>query len=328
MSDFQVEEYKDMELSTQLIIKESLKRGVKVEVLDRKEQFIRLSKDGRSEYVREATKTSLDSYITSLLLENKWVAKILMQEAGVKTPKAHLISDAAQADEIFSELEDFGWVVKPKSTNFGIGVHIFSNKPEKNEFVKAALDAAKHGDVLVEEYVEGPEYRFLIMGDECVAVLNRVPANVIGDGKSTIAELVTEKNRHPWRGQGYKTPLEKIQMGKEEEGVLSDHNLDFDSVPDEGMQAFLRNNSNISTGGDSLDVSDTMHDYYKEEAVKAAKSVGAVLCGVDIIIPKTDAPDDYAVIELNFNPVLYFHDFPFVGKNRGSAKHLMDLLGF
>ncbi|MEF9958792.1 MAG: hypothetical protein RR090_04905 [Niameybacter sp.] len=107
--------------------------------------------------------------------------------------------------------------------------------------------------MLVESYIVGKEYHFLVIGEEVVAILNRVPANVKGDGRHTIEELVSIKNQNPLKGKGYKTPLEIIQL---DEGVtlfLKQQNKNLEYVPDKNERVYLRENSNISTGGDSLD---------------------------------------------------------------------------
>ena len=103
--------------------------------------------------------------------------------------------------------------------------------------------------VLVEEFLTGKEYRFLVIGDEVIGVLHRVPANVVGDGVSTIEELVREKNKDPLRGTGYRTPLEKIRLGETEELFLKGQGKTRTDIPKKGEIVYLRENSNISTGG-------------------------------------------------------------------------------
>src|SRR5690606_7644479 len=113
-------------------------------------------------------------------------------------------------------------VIKPKTTNFGVGVTIFTGAFSKEDYETAFQLAFQYDEtVLIEEFLSGKEYRFLVIGDEVVGVLHRVPANVIGDGKSTIEELVAEKNKHPLRGTGSRTPLEKIRLGEAEELFLN-----------------------------------------------------------------------------------------------------------
>lgn len=332
MNNFQVPGYEALELSTQIIIEEALKRGVEVEILDPQDDFIRLKKLDKVEYLKQATKTSADTYITALLMENKVVTKQILSENGFSVPIGDSYTSIDLAMEDRSRYEGRGIVIKPKSTNFGIGINILSSDWGMEAYEKALKDAFLHDvTVLVEAFIPGNEYRFLVIGDRVMAVLHRVPANVEGDGVKTIESLINEKNKHPFRGKGYKTPLEKIEMGEIESSFLSDQGIGFDSVPKKGEIVFLRSNSNISTGGDSIDFTDDVHESYKEIALNASKSVGAAICGVDIIIADPQAiPNDknHGIIELNFNPVLYFHDYPYVGKNRAVGGAVLDLLGF
>ena len=169
------------------------------------------------------------------------------------------------------------------------------------------------------------------MNDEVVGILHRVPANVTGDGVLSIHELVIEKNKDPLRGKGYHTPLEKIQLGEAESIFLKAQNKDFDYIPLFNEVVFLRENSNISTGGDSIDFTDEIPDSYKKIAVKAAQALGVKITGLDMIIPdyKQEATEDnYAIIELNFNPAIHIHCHPYKGKNRRLNEKLLDMLGY
>lgn len=326
------EGFKSLELSTQMVVEEAIRRGVQVEILDKESNFIRLHKGCKSQIIRQATKTGLDSYIAAQIMENKEVTKFLLREGGIRVPQGIRLRSVEEGLQRFQEYRDTSIVIKPMSTNFGVGVVVFQRLETLEEY-KEALEYAFLFDetVMVEEYIRGKEYRFLVMGDEVVAVLHREPANVVGDGSSTISQLVEEKNQSPLRGIGYVTPLEKIQLGDIEASFLSKQALDFDSILEEGRKVYLRDNSNISTGGDSLDFTDKVHPGYKELAVQCAKLVGAVITGADVMIKDTQAAptmDNYGVIELNFNPALHMHNYPYIGENRRVEKKLLDLLGF
>ena len=170
-----------------------------------------------------------------------------------------------------------------------------------------------------------------MVGDKPIAVLHRVPANVVGDGIHSIEELVHIKNKDPLRGRGYKTPLEKLALGEDERSYLGFQGRRIEDIPIKDERVFLRKNSNISTGGDSIDYTDQVLDEYKSIAVKASKAVGASICGADVIIRDIRAvPDEtnYSIIELNFNPALHIHSFPFRGKNRHPEQAVLNLLGF
>ncbi|MBY3622919.1 bifunctional glutamate--cysteine ligase GshA/glutathione synthetase GshB [Acinetobacter sp. CUI P1] len=322
--------YEDLELSTQLLLKAAVKRGIKFELLDREENFVVLSKGDHKEYVKQATKTSLDSYSTVLIMENKIVTKEVLKQQGIRVPAGEAFGDLEAAMNAYGTYCNKAIVIKPKSTNFGLGITIFTDEFSKEDYQKAFAIAFEHDrTVLLEEFMTGKEYRFLVMGDEVVGVLHRVPANVLGDGVHTIEELVHEKNKDPLRGRGYKTPLEQIQIGEAEEIFLKNHAQAWSDIPPLNEVIYLRENSNISTGGDSLDFTDEIPDSYKDLAIQSAKAAGATICGVDMMIDdiKEDATGtNYSIIEINFNPAIHIHCYPYKGKNRKADERILDLL--
>ncbi len=329
-NDYIMHGYEDMELSTQILLKESVKRGLGIEIVDRSDNFIKLSNDRKEEYIKQATKTSADTYIAVMIMENKVVTKKILAENGIAVPKGDMYNDKEIAKEAFSEYEGLPVVIKPKSTNYGIGITIFK-EPCSAEMYEEAIDIAFSHDssVIVEEFIKGEEYRFLVVGDEVLAVTQRIPANVVGDGKSSISELVEIKNQDKLRGFDHRKPLEKIELGRIEALMLESQGKDFDYIPEEGEKVNLRENSNISTGGDSVDYTDEINESYKKMAVEAAKTVDAAFCGVDIMIDdiKSEPKDGgYSVIELNFNPAYYMHCYPFKGKRRNVAEKILKVL--
>jgi len=322
--------FEDLELSTQILLKDCIKRGISFEILDREENFLKLIKGEKVEYVKQATKTSKDSYITALIMANKVVTKEVLKQHNIRVPHSEIYDNLEDAAKNYDKFKDKKIVIKPKSTNYGIGISILPQGFSKQQFKRALAIAFEYDKtVLVEDFVSGKEYRFLVIGDEVVGVLHRVPANVVGDGKKTIRQLVEEKNDTPLRGEGHKTPLEKIKLGEVEKMYLQSQGKDFDYIPEKGEVVFLRENSNISTGGDSIDYTDDVHESYKSMAIRSAKAVGATITGVDMIIEDINAPlneSNYAIIELNFNPAMYMHCYPYKGKDRKAGDKILDLL--
>ena len=321
-----------MELSTIMLIKAAKNRGIQVEILDPNDNVIRLKKADKIEYVKQATKTALDTYIAPLIMENKEVTKIILADHKINVPAGLMIRSVDEGMGKYRKFQGCDIVVKPNTTNFGLGIVILKEMQCKKTF-KDALELAFSYDqaVLIEKFIHGKEYRFLVMGDEVVGILHRVPANVIGDGIHSISDLVAQKNKNPLRGQGYVTPLEKIKLDYPEIEFLSAQKKTIDDVPPKGEMIFLRKNSNISTGGDSIDFTDQIRKEYKDIALLATRAVGAKICGVDMIIKDRDEKPDtrnYGIIELNFNPALHIHNYPYQGKNRHAEEKLLDLLGF
>ncbi len=327
---YKVYGHEDMELSTQILMKEAIRRGISVDVVDRSDNFICLKSGDHIEYVKQATKTSKDSYITMLMMENKVVTKKVLEKHGVYVPEGIELTKEMNLKSAIRKYINRPIVVKPKSTNFGKGISIFTKGATEGDILKALEIGFTHDNtVLIEEFIKGKEYRFLVIGDKVEGILHRVPANVIGDGKHTIRELTEIKNQYSLRGEGYQTPLEKIKLDDSSALFLKQNGLHFDYIPKKDEVIYLRENSNISTGGDSIDYTDDIPQKFKDIAVKAAKSVEAKFCGVDMMLEDcTDQDSKYAIIELNFNPAIHIHSYPYKGKERQIAEKVLKVLGF
>ena len=324
--------FEDMELSTQILMFDAIQKGLKINMLDRYDQFISLTYKNHREYVKKGNMTAKDSYIGPLIMENKVVTKKILAENGFAVPHSGEYHSAEAALRDYPIFAGKGIVVKPKSTNYGLGISIFKDGASFEGYEKAIHMAFEEDeDVLVEDYLSGTEYRFFVIGNETKAVLLRVPANVVGDGSQTIRQLVEEKNKDSLRGKNHRTPLALIGTGELEKLTIQGQGYTFDSIPPAGVTVRLRDNSNISTGGDSIDVTDQMDDSYKKLAVQMAAALGVAVCGVDIIIPDhsvpaTQAEPNYGVIEANFNPAMLIHIYPYKGKSRRLTMEILRLL--
>ncbi|AIL32623.1 bifunctional glutamate--cysteine ligase GshA/glutathione synthetase GshB [Basilea psittacipulmonis] len=323
--------FQHMELSTQALIFDAIQKGIATEILDEQDQFLCLKHRSHIEYVKNGNMTSRDQYIAPLIMENKVVTKKVLEKAGFRVPKSTQYLTLEQAIADFALYEHKAIVIKPKSTNFGLGITIFRQGPQNFEdFVQAVKIAFKEDkEIMIEAFIPGTEYRFFVLGNETLAILLRVPAHVIGDGEHTVSELIDEKNRHPLRGDGSRTPLKKIQKGDIEILQLKEQGLTLDSIPKKGEHVLLRANSNISTGGDSIDMTDQMDESYKKLAVGITQAMGAAVCGVDMMITDYTQPaseNNWGVIETNFNPMMMMHIFPYQGKSRRISLNVLQML--
>ncbi|MBG8443913.1 bifunctional glutamate--cysteine ligase GshA/glutathione synthetase GshB [Enterococcus faecium] len=329
---YQLAGFREMELSTQIFIFDAIQKGVQVKVLDESDQFLRLQFQDHVEYVKNANMTSKDSYIVPLIMENKTVTKKVLKEAGFRVPGGAEFSSMEEAVKAYPRFAEQAFVIKPKSTNYGLGITIFKEGASLEDY-QAGLAIAFREDssVLVEEFMPGTEYRFFVIDGEVQAIMLRVPANVIGDSIRTVKELVEEKNSDPLRGTNHRAPLELIQLGELEQLMLKEQGLTIESVPQANQIVYLRENSNISTGGDSIDMTDEFSEAYKKIAVSAVEALGAKISGIDLIIPdkEIDPTTDkkaYGIIEANFNPAMHMHVYPFAGKGRRLTMNVLKLL--
>ena len=324
--------YEEMELSTQMLLFDAIQKGIHFEILDEQDQFLKLWHKDHVEYVKNGNMTSKDNYVVPLAMANKTVTKKILADAGFPVPAGDEFTSLEQGLAYYPLIKDKQIVVKPKSTNFGLGISIFQEPASLDNYQKALEIAfAEDTAVLVEEFIPGTEYRFFILDGRCEAVLLRVAANVVGDGKHTIRELVAQKNDNPLRGRDHRSPLEIIALGDIEQLMLTQQGYTPDDILPEGKKVNLRRNSNISTGGDSIDVTETMDSSYQELAAAMATSMGAWACGVDLIIPDETQPASKenphcTCIELNFNPSMYMHTYCAEGPGQAITSKILDKL--
>ncbi|KPG70672.1 bifunctional glutamate--cysteine ligase GshA/glutathione synthetase GshB [Enterococcus sp. RIT-PI-f] len=328
---YQLAGYRTLELSTQILMFDAIQKGIKVTVLDETDQFLRLQAGDHIEYVKNANMTSKDQYIVPLIMANKTVTKKVLAEHGFHVPSGAEFATAAAAIDYYPHIAKSGFVVKPKTTNYGLGISIFKEGASLADYQEAvAIAFAEDQSILVESFLAGTEYRFFVIDGRVDAILLRIPANVVGDGRQTIEALVKEKNLDPLRGSHHRSPLEWIQLGNLEQLMLKEQGYTIGSVPPEGQIVYLRENSNISTGGDSIDVTDDFNEEYKAIAAAAVAALGASICGIDLIIPDKTKPADsegaYGIIEANFNPAMHMHVYPYSGAGQRLTMSVLRLL--
>jgi cyanophycin synthetase len=216
-------------------------------------------------------------------------------------------------------------VVKPQDGNQGKGVTV--NIVERDLFNQAYETAARYGEVLVEKFLPGSDYRLLVVGNKLVAAARREPPLVVGDGTHTVKELVDKVNADPRRGDGHSTSLTKIKFDDIAIGRLKLQDLEPNSVPEKGRRVILRNNANLSTGGTATDVTDDVHAEVAARVVAAAQMVGVDICGVDVVCESVLKPleeQNGGVVEVNAAPGLRMHISPSFGKGRNVGKAVID----
>lgn len=329
---YQLRGFETMELSTQLLLFDAIQKGLEIKILDKQDQFIELKHGTHREYVKNGNMTSKDTYVSALLMGNKTTTKKVLEEHGYHVPKGQEYSSAEDAKKDFWKIEGKQFVVKPKTTNYGVGISVFK-EPASQAAYEEAIDLAFQEDeaIIVENFAHGTEYRFFVLNGKTEAVLLRVAANVVGDGKQTITELVEEKNKDPYRGTNHRSPLELIQLGEIEKLMLKQQGFTIDDIPEKGKVVYLRENSNISTGGDSIDYTNEMHESYKVIAAGIAESMGAKVCGVDLMIDnyKTAGKKEsktYTCLEANYNPAMHMHAYVAKGKGIRLTRKIIEML--
>ncbi|MCW5655719.1 cyanophycin synthetase [Hydrogenophaga sp.] len=256
------------------------------------------------------------SAVSESIAQDKDLTKALLSAAGVPVPEGRPVRDIEDA---WAAAQEIGLpvVVKPQDGNQGKGVTV--NIVSRKHLELGYRAAAEYGDVMVEKYLPGSDFRLLVVGDRVVAASRRDPPHVIGDGEHTVRELVDAVNADPRRGDGHATSLTKIRFDDIALARLSVQGLSPESVPEMGRRVVLRNNANLSTGGTATDVTDDLHPDVAARAVAAAQTVGLHICGVDVVCESVHVPLEKqhgGVVEVNAAPGLRMHLSPSYGKSR------------
>ncbi|MBS0340078.1 MAG: cyanophycin synthetase [Proteobacteria bacterium] len=274
----------------------------------------------------QAAEVDATSGVAESIAQDKELTKQLLNAAGVPVPLGRPVTDVEDA---WVAAQDIGLpvVVKPQDGNQGKGVTV--NIGTREQLLAAYDAAAEYGEVMVEKFLPGFDFRLLVVGDRLVAAARRDPPQVIGDGTSTVRQLVDTVNLDPRRGEGHATSLTKIRLDDIAVGRLEAQGLTPESVPELGQRVVLRNNANLSTGGTATDVTDTVHPEIAARAVDAAQMVGLHICGVDMVCENVLVPleeQSGGVVEVNAAPGLRMHISPSFGRGRAVGEAVMDTL--
>lgn len=310
--------------STQIIIDAARKRGMKVIVISRPFHLVKLMYGGKTWFVK-GTSFPVNPQPACQIANNKFLTKEVLRNERVPVPRGWLVRTPKAAKLIVSQHNLLPCVVKP--VRGAHGNRVFTNIETLKELEKIlpfVFPDDKQEDVIVEEFINGKDYRVLVVGNKVVAAIERIPAHVIGDGSSSIRQLIKMFNQNPLVGRGYEKPLCKIRINNEVKRILKKQGKRLEYIPKNKEKVYLRQNANISTGGISKDVTDDISDKLKELAIRATKVIGMVISGVDIIYNE-DTKQAY-ILELNVCSGIDIHHFPIQGKPRAVADDIIDFL--
>jgi cyanophycin synthetase len=313
--------------STTAILEEAVSRDI---------PFIRLNTGslvqlGQGVYAQRirATMTSRTGALAVDIAGDKDLTGKLLGSAGLPVPKQEVVRTAEGAVHAALSI-GLPVVVKPLDGNHGRGVvlDLRSEEDVRAGFARAQ-EESRRGHVIVESFVVGKDYRCLIVGGRMVAIAERVPAHVVGDGRHTVSELVELTNADPRRGVGHEKVLTKIRVDETAVELVGEQGFGMDDVVPEGTTVKLALTGNMSTGGISIDRTFDAHPDNVEIAEEAARMIGLDVAGIDFICPDITLPVREvggAICEVNAAPGFRMHTHPTVGEPQFVAKPVVDLL--
>jgi len=276
----------------------------------------------------QATLSDYSGILGVELACDKEGTKQILRDAGVPVPRGTVVY---YLDELSDAIEDLGGypiVIKPLDGNHGRGITIdIKNWEEAEKAYEVARDVSRA--VIVEHYYRGRDHRVLVINGKVVAVAERVPAHVVGDGQSTIDELIHLTNLDPNRGEGHDNVLTKIVLDRNSERLFQRQGYTLETVLNPGEVCYLRDTANLSTGGIAVDRTDDIHPENIWLAQRVAKIIGLDIAGIDVVTPDITQPlrdVDGVIVEVNAAPGFRMHVCPSQGLPRNVAAPVLEML--
>ncbi len=264
------------------------------------------------------------------LAGDKEATKVMLARIGIPVPKGEVIRRFENLAEAIADVGGFPIVLKPLDGNHGRGITLdITSMAQAEAAYDFAKTESKDGLVMVEQYCQGRDFRVLVINGKVAAVAERVPAHVIGDGRSTVADLVERTNQDPQRGHGHDNILTRIKLDQTSQDLLDAQGCSLSSVPGQGKVCYLKATANLSTGGIAIDRTDEIHPENIWIAERTARLIDLDIAGIDISSPDLAQPmreNGGVIVEVNAAPGLRMHLQPSQGQPRNVAAPIVDLL--
>ncbi|WP_319420250.1 cyanophycin synthetase [Pleurocapsa sp. FMAR1] len=314
--------------STETIIKEAEARKIPWAWLGAR-AMLQLGYGARQKRI-QATLSNNTGILAVELASDKEGTKTMLGNAGIRVPKGTVIEYVDELRDAIADVGGFPIVIKPLDGNHGRGITININDwSEAEKAYDIASKGSKTRSVIVEQYYQGNDHRVLVINNKVVAVAERVPAHVVGDGKSTIKELIDLTNQDPKRGNGHDNVLTKIIVDPTSQAVLTKQGYSLDSILPEQEIAYLRATANLSTGGIAIDRTDEIHPENIWIAQRVAKIIGLDIAGIDIVTSDISRPlkeTKGVIVEVNAAPGFRMHASPSQGLPRNIGASVLEML--
>lgn len=308
--------------STACIVDAAMARNIPATRLIAKGNLVQLGHGARCRHIWTA-ETDRTPAIAEGISRDKDLTKSLLQSCGVPVPEGRIVESAEAAWEAANDI-GMPVVIKPCDGNHGRGV--FIELSQREEIESAYRMALREGtEVLVERYIAGTEHRLLIVGGRLIAATRGDSVSIMGDGVSTIAELIESQiNSDPRRGSTENHPLNLIRLDSAAQMEIAHQGYQRDSIAPAGIKVLIQRN-----GNHAFDVTDQVHPATASIASLAARVIGLDIAGIDLVTSDISRPlneQGGAIVEVNAGPSLLMHIKPAVGKSRPVGKAIVDHL--
>lgn len=319
-------------LSAYLIALEGWRRGLKLTWYSKKVKNNKVHAPGR--YFSLSTPNKIHYFYNSRgdltkgqaqkITGNKHSTKKYLSEAGISNPQGEMFNEKDADETIIKYATKLKYPVVLKPTNGYQGNGVFAGIQNKKEFKEALLHLRNdmgYKNVIVEKFVDGKEYRVFVIGDQVIGAVEKIQPSVYGDGKSSITELIRQKNKDKRKNPHlFRKPI-KIDL--EVKNCVKDAGYNLEDILEEDNRLYLRKKNSLSSGGDPVDATDELTEETKNTSIKALHAIpNLAQAGIDVMV---DHKTNQAyIIEINAIAMIGSHLFPEIGTARDIPSAIID----
>ena len=293
-----------------------------VSIIDHEYSYIKISNKLKELFLL-GNKVSFNNGVSSSIARSKFFSLKLLSRENIRVPYSKLFKVKAYSsnEELIKDIQGFiqksnlkDIVVKPNDGSLGKGVFI-KPKPDEIEHVFKEIIKLNTKGILIEEYIEGIDYRILVFQKKVIEVLERIPANIIGNGKDTLNSLVRNYNVQRLKNSMKPVKIDEYLIRY----IKRNYNLDLNSKVSRGKKVQLRKVSNFAQGGNVKKIPLEIID---SRFIEIFQKISDLLCleyvGIDLIT--TDISkfnyDNYSINEVNSNAMIDVHYFASEGRKK------------
>lgn len=314
----------ELSTSARKMLAEAKKMGIDCQVLV--PPYLIKMKFEELEWLVVASRTSVQSSVGKGIADDKELTNKLLEKFAFPTAK-FVVGESWE--EIAGQMEKIKFPVVVKPTHGSSGQMVKVGLGSSKEVMEAVENKLAKGKWLVEEMLEGSEYRVVCVDYKLVAAAERLPAFVIGDGTSKLRELIDEKNMDPARGDGHLSDLAKIEIDDDLMKNIEKEEVGLDEVIQKGRKVVLRSVCNMSLGGESVDVTKEVCRENVELFERIARVFDLNIIGIDVMCKSLAEPlvkqSRAGIIEINASPGLNIHQSEFKKENVNVARLILEM---
>jgi len=267
----------------------------------------------------------INSAATTKICSTKDYTKYILNQLGAPIPDGEKIESVEELKRVFRRIKK-PVVIKPISEMWGRGVT--TNITNLKEAVRAYRIARKYSPcyVIMEEHIQGDDYRILFIGGKYIAAVKRMPPYIVGNGTDSIKKLIERENLKRKEG---KKKIKEILIDETVSLCLKKQGFTLGDVLPKGKKVQVRMTANICSGGYSKNVSEVVHSSIIELCQEIISCLDLEIGGIDVITTDIGKPLDQTggkITEVNENPALSMHNYPYFGKKINTAQIFIDYL--